>query len=162
MGEYGMIEGESTITSNDLGILFFPRLYIENYYKKPVLPRPYCRFRDCLFEFCMRLDDDLHLKSKVVQMVNQSCKDGQTTRIGVAISRNQLVTVAADETGVRHSPALKFHDNRGGVQDGLLLLVYLLSPAMTVHKTPWTKALTTSFHGSSAILPEDVIRHILH
>ncbi|QRV88443.1 hypothetical protein RhiJN_16461 [Ceratobasidium sp. AG-Ba] len=161
MDEYGMIEGEPTITSNDLNTLFFPRLYIEIDYKKPVLPRHYYRFRDCLFKFCMRLDDDLHLKSEVVQMVNQLRKDGQTTGIGIAISSNQLVAVAVDETGVRHSPALEFHDSKGGVQDGLLLLVHLLSPAMTVRKPPWTKAFASSFHNSSATLPEDVIRHIL-
>ncbi|KAG8701263.1 hypothetical protein FRC08_004192 [Ceratobasidium sp. 394] len=123
--------------------------------------RVYCWFRGCLIKFSLRLDEDTLLHHEVENMVKQLRRNGRSEGIGIMMSSNQLVAVAVDESGIRQSPLLDFHDAGGNVGEGLLLLLHLLSPAMTVNKTPWVSAPTVPDCGFSPTLPEELIRHIL-
>ncbi|QRV88441.1 hypothetical protein RhiJN_16459 [Ceratobasidium sp. AG-Ba] len=154
-------DDEPNYTAEEAKRLFYPRLCVEIDYEVQPVSRPFCRFRNCLFKFCLRLDGDTYLKAEIVQMVDQLKRNGRTAGVGVLMSSCQLVAVAIDGCGARRSPILEFHDNKGNMQDGLLLLVHLLSPAFTVHRTPWAQVGFVASHGSSVTLPEDVLRHIL-
>ncbi|KAG9098028.1 hypothetical protein FRC06_006902 [Ceratobasidium sp. 370] len=123
--------------------------------------RVYCWFRGCLIRFSLRLDEDTLLRHEVNGMVKRLRKNGRSGGIGVAMSSNQLVAVSVDQSQVRQSPLLDFHDAKGNVGDGLLLLLHLLSPATTVNKTPWASVPTAPHCSPSSIMPGEVIRHVL-
>ncbi|QRV85560.1 hypothetical protein RhiJN_27628 [Ceratobasidium sp. AG-Ba] len=161
MSKFGRIDGEPMLTSADIDRLFLPRFQIDLKYRRKPLARPYYWFRGCLFKFCLRLDEETHVKAEVVQIADRLKKGGKVGAIGVLMSSNQLVALVVDDADVRTSPVLEFQNNKGGVADGLLLLVHLLSPAMTVHKTPWINTRSIPQHSSSSSLPEDVLRHIM-
>ncbi|QRV88392.1 hypothetical protein RhiJN_16410 [Ceratobasidium sp. AG-Ba] len=141
--------------------MFYTTLRLDLGREKKPLPRPYCWFRGCLIKFCLRLDEDIHVKAEVVQMVDRLKGSSHAGKVGIVISNYQLVVVAVDDMGVRHSPVLDFHDNKGGAKDGLLLLVHLLRPALTVCGSVWANPQAIPNHTSTRFLPEDVIRHIL-
>ncbi|KAG9098027.1 hypothetical protein FRC06_006901 [Ceratobasidium sp. 370] len=124
-------------------------------------PRSYCWFRGCLVKFCLRLDEDAWLKLEVTQMVEQLRKNGRVSGVGILISSFQLVAVAVDGSEVRRSPVMEFHNAKGDIRDGLLLLVHLLAPAATVHKISWRRGSPTVPRSISPILPEEVIQNIL-
>ncbi|KAG8707692.1 hypothetical protein FRC08_000341 [Ceratobasidium sp. 394] len=124
------------------------------------LSRPYCWFRGCLVKFCLRLDEDVWFKFEVIQMVKQLRKNGRDSGMGILISSLQLVAVAIDGSEIRCSPVMEFHNAKGDVRDGLLLLVHLLGSAATVNKCPWKNAPPLQCNTSS-ILPEEVIQHVL-
>ncbi|KAG8742860.1 hypothetical protein FRC10_000839 [Ceratobasidium sp. 414] len=121
----------------------------------------YCWFRSCLITFCLRMDEDAYFKHKICRMVGQLQSNGRTGGIGIVISSFQMVAVAVDGSEVRHSPLLELYNTNGDVQDGVLLLVHLLSPALTTHKLPWTSPPLLPHPNPSATVPEDIIRHIL-
>ncbi|KAG8734646.1 hypothetical protein FRC10_011597 [Ceratobasidium sp. 414] len=123
--------------------------------------RPYCWFRGCLVKFCLRLDEDAWLKSEVTLVVEQLRKNGRVSEVGILISSFQLVAVTVDGSEVRRSPAIEFHNAKGDVRDGLLLLIHLLGPTAAVHKIPWKSAPTAIQYGTSSTLPEEVIQNVV-
>ncbi|QRW02538.1 hypothetical protein RhiLY_01537 [Ceratobasidium sp. AG-Ba] len=135
------------------------RLHID--YKEEPFPRPYCWFRGCLIKFCLRLDEEIYVKAEVVRMVDRLKNSSQAGEVGIVMSSYQLVVVAVDSLGVRHSSVLDFHDNKGGAKDGLLLLAHLLRPSLTLCNTTQANHQPIPNHPSSRFLPEDIIRHIL-
>ncbi|QRV88397.1 hypothetical protein RhiJN_16415 [Ceratobasidium sp. AG-Ba] len=123
--------------------------------------RPSSWFRGCFIKFFYRLDDETYLKREVTKIATKIKANGCVNgNIGIIMSSWQIVAVAVDGSDIRHTPALDFYDGKGGVRDGLLLLIHLLSPALTVSKTPWTKPHSLSCSPSS-VLPQEVLQHIL-
>ncbi|KAG9080030.1 hypothetical protein FS749_008157 [Ceratobasidium sp. UAMH 11750] len=133
--------------------------------------RTYYWFRGCLVTVCIRLDEDLHVKREVGLMAKFLRNRGRTGGLGIVVSGRQMVAVSVDGLEIRHSPALDIHDASWSpgrdaeykltLGNGLLLLIHLLSPALTVDKTPWNLSFGSP-HNSSSALPDDVIRHIVH
>ncbi|KAG9080029.1 hypothetical protein FS749_008156 [Ceratobasidium sp. UAMH 11750] len=123
--------------------------------------RSYCWFRGCLVKSCLRLDHDAWLKLEVTQMVEQLRKNGRASEVGILISSYQVVAVGIDSSEVRRSPVMDFHNVKGDVRDGILLLIHLLAPAATVHKIPWRTVPTVPYSISSRTLPEEVIQNVL-
>ncbi|KAG9080933.1 hypothetical protein FRC06_005984 [Ceratobasidium sp. 370] len=131
----------------------------------------YCWFRGCLITFCIRLDEDPYVKHEVGLMVKYLRNHGRTSGLGIVMSSHQIVAVSVNGPEIRHSPALDIHDASWSpgrdpqinltLGSGLLLLMHLLSPALTAGKTPWSASLGSRYNNRSA-LPEDIIRHILH
>ncbi|KAG9087991.1 hypothetical protein FRC06_002269, partial [Ceratobasidium sp. 370] len=121
----------------------------------------YCWFRSCLVAFCLRMDDDAYFKHEICRMVDKLRSNGRAGGIGIVISSFQMVVIAVDGSGVRHSPPLELYNKDGEIQDGVLLLVHLLGPALMTHKLPWTSPPLLSHPNPSTILPEDIIRHII-
>ncbi|KAG9079948.1 hypothetical protein FS749_008176 [Ceratobasidium sp. UAMH 11750] len=89
-----------------------------------------------------------------------TAEECRANEVGILISSYQVVAVAIDSSEVRRSPVMDFHNVKGDVRDGLLLLIHLLAPAATVHKIPWRATPVVPYSTSSA-LPEEVIQNIL-
>ncbi|KAG8732712.1 hypothetical protein FRC10_000745 [Ceratobasidium sp. 414] len=131
----------------------------------------YCWFRGCLVAFCVRLDEDMYVKREVGLIVRFLRNHGPTRGLGIVMSSHQMLAVSIDGPEVRHSPALDIHDvlwSPGGdrqikltLGSGLLLLMHLLSPVLTVDKTPWSQSFDSARKNRPA-LPEEIVRHILH
>lgn len=121
----------------------------------------YYWFRGCLVTFCTRLDGPEYLMHEVASMTENIRKKGRTDGVGIIISSWQVVAVAVDEAlGVRHSPALNFHNDREELGDGALLLAHLLSPALTTPKVPWHPSPRVSCN-HSMILPVEIMQQIV-
>jgi hypothetical protein len=125
---------------------------------------PYCWFRGCLITFCSRIDDSEHVMYEVTMMAENLQKNGRTSGVGIIISSWQVVAVAVNgpSPGVRHSPSLDFHDGKGGLSEGILLIIHLLSPALTPLKTPWHLLPSTKSYSRRSTLPLEIMQQIVH
>ncbi|KAG8728616.1 hypothetical protein FRC11_010597 [Ceratobasidium sp. 423] len=133
----------------------------------------YCWVRGRLVTFCVRLGEQAFVVHEVEQMVQKMRHDGCTECIGIILSSQQEMIAVAVEDGlkptrkVRHTPVLNLRPNPDKLEeasDGLLLLVHLLSPILTVPELPWrTPRSCQSAHiWSWTTLPVEVLQHIVH
>ncbi|KAG9088825.1 hypothetical protein FS749_001844 [Ceratobasidium sp. UAMH 11750] len=120
----------------------------------------YYWFRGCLITFCTWLHKEQHARVEIGRMAKQLRKNNREHGVGIIISAFEVVAVSVNGSKVCHSPVLDFHNGKGDVRDGLLLLMHLLSPTLAVRKVPWARASTTRRSTSSA-LPEEIIQQIL-
>jgi hypothetical protein len=122
----------------------------------------YCLFRGCLVTTCSRIDDSAYLKYEVKQMASALQKNGRTGGVGIIISSWQVLAVTVDSNSeVRHSPALDFHDGKGGLCDGVLLMMHLLSPVLTTPKTPWSNVQPRKSCTLGSSLPTELLDQIV-
>ncbi|CAE6536857.1 unnamed protein product [Rhizoctonia solani] len=106
----------------------------------------YCWVRDRLITFCIRLGDPAYVSHEVEQMVRKMRRDGHAECVGLIVSSQQEVVIVAVDDGlgearqVRHTPVLNIRacpDTLGQASEGLLLMVHMLSPILTVPQLPW-------------------------
>ncbi|KAB5591635.1 hypothetical protein CTheo_4935 [Ceratobasidium theobromae] len=125
------------------------------------------RFRGCLIALCSRLDEPVSLMHEVGRAV-EILRKYTHTRVGILISRWQIVAVAIHGSKVCHSPALDFNNRDGELCDGILLMMYLLmmyllSPLFTTPKTPWSDLLRIPHKPTSTpmTLPLEIVEYII-
>lgn len=131
----------------------------------------YCWVRGCLITFCLRLGDPAYVAHEVEQMVQRMRYDGHTECVGIILSSQQEVVAVAFDGGlgahcqVRHTPVLNIgpcRDQPGRASEGLLLLVHLLSPILTVPQLPWrTPQPRPSVIWFPLKLPFEIFQHII-
>ncbi|QRV73570.1 hypothetical protein RhiJN_01604 [Ceratobasidium sp. AG-Ba] len=127
-------------------------------------PRPYYRFRGCLIKFCLRLDQENYVQHEILGLVTRLRQNSRARGIGIAMSSDSIVAVAVDGERVCRSPVSRFYHRASGTyeEDGLMLLLHLLSPYGTTRKTPWTntpdfvKPVSTRY-----TLSREILEHIL-
>ncbi|KAG8711119.1 hypothetical protein FRC11_003567 [Ceratobasidium sp. 423] len=106
-------------------------------------------------------------------MVQKMRHDGHAECVGIILSSQREMIVVAVEDGldstrrVRHTPVLDIRptpNKPGGVSDGLLLLVHLLSPILTVPELPWCapRSCQSAYIWSRTTLPVELLQHIVH
>ncbi|KAG8679799.1 hypothetical protein FRC11_003280, partial [Ceratobasidium sp. 423] len=133
----------------------------------------YCWVRGRLITFCVRLGEQAFVVHEVEQMVQKMRHDGHAECIGIILSGQREMIAVAVEDGlkptriVRHTPVLNVCPNRNGLEeasDGLLLLVHLLSPILTVPELPWRtpRSCQSACIWSRTTLPVEVLQHIIH
>ncbi|CAE6421545.1 unnamed protein product [Rhizoctonia solani] len=129
----------------------------------------YCWVRGCLVTFCVRLGEQAYVVHEIEQMVRKMHHDGRAECVGIILSSQQEMIAVAVEDGleptrrVRHTPVLDIRPNAdkpGEASDGLLLLVHLLSPLLTVPELPWRTPRSRIW--SRSTLPAEVLQHIIH
>ncbi|KAB5589402.1 CHD5 domain containing protein [Ceratobasidium theobromae] len=135
---------------------FSPRL--ENVLLGLYRPR---RFRGCLIVFCTRLDEPISLMHEVGRVVEILWKSAQT-RVGILVSRWQIVAVAIHGSKVCHSPALDFNNHCGELCDGILLMMHLLSPLFTAPKTPWSDLPPHNPFSTRMRFPLEIMEYVIH
>ncbi|QRW24037.1 CHD5 domain protein [Rhizoctonia solani] len=121
----------------------------------------YCWFRGCLVTFCPRLNEPVYMAHHVCQMVENLRKKGRTSGIGIIMSGWHVIAVAVDGPTVRQSPVLDLHDG-DQLGEGVLMLMHLLSPTLTVAKTPWASESLDRQSVATFRLPHDVLQQIIH
>ncbi|KAG8685607.1 hypothetical protein FRC11_010339 [Ceratobasidium sp. 423] len=133
----------------------------------------YCWVRGRLVTFCVRLGEQAYVVHEVEQMVQKMRHDGHAECIGIILSSQREMIVVAVEDGlkptrrVRHTPVLNICPNPctpEEASDGLLLLVHLLSPILTVPELPWRtpRSCQSACIWSRTTLPVEVLQHIIH
>ncbi|KAG9118754.1 hypothetical protein FRC07_006594 [Ceratobasidium sp. 392] len=121
----------------------------------------YYWFRGCLVVFCPRLEGAEYVEHQTLLMVETLRNHGRTNGIGIIFSGRHILAVAVDGDTVRCSHPLLFHDTKMNSQDGFLLATHLLSPLLTVNKTPWIPSLCSELlAGSAGRLPDEIIQQI--
>ncbi|QRV88398.1 CHD5 domain protein [Ceratobasidium sp. AG-Ba] len=126
--------------------------------------RPYYWFRGCLIKFCLRLDQENYVQYEIAGLVTRLRQNGRARGIGIVLSSDSVVAVAVDGERVCHSSVLRFYHRARGAceEDGLILLLHLLSPYGTTRKNPWTstpdfvKPVSTRYN-----LSREILEHIL-
>ncbi|KAF8712358.1 hypothetical protein RHS03_01212, partial [Rhizoctonia solani] len=121
----------------------------------------YCWFRGCLVTFCPRLNEPVYMAHHVCQMVENLRKKGRTSGVGIIMSGWHVIAVAVDGPTVRQSPVLDLHDG-DQLGEGVLMLMHLLSPTLTVAKTPWASESLDRQSVATFRLPHDVLQQIIH
>ncbi|KAB5593909.1 CHD5 domain containing protein [Ceratobasidium theobromae] len=119
------------------------------------------RFRGCLIALCSRLDEPVSLMHEVGRAV-EILRKSTHTRVGILISRWQIVAVAIHGSKVCHSPALDFNNGNGELCKGILLMMHLLSPLFTTPKTPWSDPPLHKPSSTPMRLPLEIIEYIIH
>ncbi|CAE6496305.1 unnamed protein product [Rhizoctonia solani] len=134
--------------------------------------RHYCWIRNCLITFCIRLGDPAYVAHEVEQMVRKMRRDGHTECVGLILSSQREVVIVAVNEGpggarqVRHTPALNICPccgPAGQASEGLLLMVHMLSPILTVPQLPWraSRSRPSSHVLLWPKLPVEVFQHII-
>ncbi|KAG8707180.1 hypothetical protein FRC11_007623 [Ceratobasidium sp. 423] len=135
-------------------------------------PDDYCWVRGCLVTFCVRLGESAYVVHEVEQMVQKMRREGHSECLGIILSSQQeMIAVAVDDglestLRVRHTPVLDIRpnpDKPGQASDGLLLLVHLLSPPLSVPQPPWRSPCPSqsSLIWSRPGLPLELLQHII-
>ncbi|KAJ1300957.1 hypothetical protein OPQ81_003382 [Rhizoctonia solani] len=132
----------------------------------------YCWVRGCLIGFCIRLGEEAYVAHEVELMVQKMRHDGHAECVGIIISSQQeMIAVAVDDglqptRKVRHTPVLDLRPNAdkpGQASDGLMLLIHLLGPPLTVPQLPWRipQPSQSPLMWSRSKLPFEVLQHII-
>ncbi|KAJ1306367.1 hypothetical protein OPQ81_007373 [Rhizoctonia solani] len=121
----------------------------------------YCWFRGCLITFCPRLDQPAYMMHQVDRMAENLRRHDRKSGVGIVMSGWHIIAVAIDGSEVRHSTVLQLHDGKE-LRDGMLLLIHLLSPALPNPNTPWHNRPSIRQPHNIYILPDEVLRHIIH
>ncbi|KAF8750892.1 hypothetical protein RHS01_09037 [Rhizoctonia solani] len=79
----------------------------------------------------------------------------------IIMSGWHVIAVAVDGPTVRQSPVLDLHDG-DQLGEGVLMLMHLLSPTLTVAKTPWASESLDRQSVATFRLPHDVLQQIIH
>ncbi|CAE6500000.1 unnamed protein product [Rhizoctonia solani] len=131
----------------------------------------YCWVRGCLVTFCVRLSEHAYVVHEIEQMVQKMRHDEHPECLGIILSSQQEIIAVAVDDGleptrqVRHTPVLDIRpnpDKPGQASDGLLLLVHLLSPPLSVSPLPWrSRPSQSSLMWSRPRLPLEILQHII-
>ncbi|KAF8597349.1 hypothetical protein BDV93DRAFT_372365 [Ceratobasidium sp. AG-I] len=115
--------------------------------------------RGCLVTFCRRLDQPEFVKAATFRMTKALKRSGQKNAIRLLFSGQHVVGVALDSPRIRHTPTLLVYDRDMRPHDGALLIIHLLSPVLTVNKTPW--AAVPPRRPAIHVLPNELIATIM-
>lgn len=94
-------------------------------------------FRGCLIILCYRLDTLEFVKDEVYRIVQALKHSRRTSNLGLLFDGEFVVGVALDSTHIRRSPILRVYDSEMKLEEGILLIMHILSPPLTIDKTPW-------------------------